>query len=102
MSRSGTSPFVLSFPAEYAAMGLIPGGMYKNRDFTGSRCIIEDSVKSEIADIIFDPQTSGGLLVAVPERDAEDLVDELRSNSVESASIIGSVKESVAQRIIIV
>jgi len=51
---------------EAARMGLLPAGMYRNRDnfavhFTGLEACLR-----EIADLIFDPQTSGGLLLAVP------------------------------------
>ena len=63
---------------EYAQMGLIPEGAYRNRDFAG------DEVRSEIKelwmeDLVFDPQTSGGLLLAVPAEEADVLAEELAS-----------------------
>jgi len=84
---------------EYASMGLIPGGMYRNRDFAGDRCIIEKSVPRERADIVFDPQTSGGLLVALPKDYAEQYVEFLRTAGVSWASIVGEVKKSGEPRI---
>ena len=51
----------------YASMGLIPGGAYKNRSFYKNS--IKDSVYFDeiITDVCFDPQTSGGLLISIPE-----------------------------------
>lgn len=84
-----------------AAMGFIPGGLYRNRDYTVGNCIIDRKVKREIADIIFDPQTSGGLLISLPHPDAVLLIGELHEVGISRASIIGEVKKSDFQRIII-
>lgn len=84
---------------EYASMGLIPGGMYRNRDFVGGRCIVEKSALRVKADIAFDPQTSGGLLVALPGDYAEHYVEVLRAAGVTWASIVGEVKKSKEPRI---
>ena len=51
---------------EYARQGAIPGGLKNNREFAAS--CVEGS--SEFEDLLYDPQTSGGLLIALPERDA--------------------------------
>lgn len=84
---------------EFAAMGLIPGGMYRNRDFVGVLCDIAPSVPRETADIAFDPQTSGGLLIALPNVAARDLVTNLHRRGVAHARIIGSVASSANPRI---
>jgi selenide,water dikinase len=75
---------------ENAAAGFIPGGTYRNRDFVGGLCRIDKSVKRELADIIFDPQTSGGLLIAVPEKDAVELQKRLAAEGVTDAAVIGN------------
>ncbi len=51
---------------EYARRGAIPGGLKNNREFASS-CV---EGTSEFEDLLYDPQTSGGLLIALPERDA--------------------------------
>jgi selenide,water dikinase len=74
---------------EFARMGVLPAGMYRNRSFA------EDSVELagiplEKADLLFDPQTSGGLLICVSPDDADTLWEELKT-CVPSAQLIGRV-----------
>ena len=54
---------------EYARQGSIPGGLKNNREFA-SPCV---EGQSDLAELLYDPQTSGGLLIALPERDAAAL-----------------------------
>ena len=70
-------------------MGLIPGGAYRNREFaekTGVKSVAE--LWRE--DLVFDPQTSGGLLAAVPEREAEEIMKRMGEAGLE-AGMIGEV-----------
>ena len=75
---------------EAATMGLVPGGAYANRSYL-TTATFAASVLEPVRDICFDPQTSGGLLFAVPEREADKLVLALHSAGVASASKIGYV-----------
>ena len=76
---------------EYAAMGLVPAGAYKNREFRECMTIFAPSVDRVTQDILFDPQTSGGLLICVPEKTGDALVRDLKNEGVEHAEIIGRV-----------
>jgi selenide,water dikinase len=60
---------------EYARAGAIPGGGKNNREFASS-CV---EGQSEFDDLLYDPQTSGGLLIALPEADAALLEQQLPS-----------------------
>lgn len=79
---------------EQAEAGLIPGGMYRNRDFVADLCALAPSVPRAMADILFDPQTSGGLLIAVPDHDAAPLLSALRNAGIADASLIAEVVKS--------
>jgi selenide,water dikinase len=74
--------------------GLIPGGGARNRKFYGPRTKISAEVSDEMTAMAFDPQTSGGLLIAVPNADAIRLVAELHRAGVNEACIIGRVADS--------
>lgn len=58
---------------EYARQGAIPGGLKNNRDFASSAVDIAREIPADILTILYDPQTSGGLLISLPERDAVEL-----------------------------
>lgn len=87
---------------ENAAMGLIPGGLYRNKTYVGDRCIVDGNVKREIADVVFDPQTSGGLLISLPRNDAEQMLKEMEQSGIKNASIIGEAGLSGKKRITVV
>ena len=76
---------------ELARMGMLPAGMYRNRNFAQAHV---DAGDTELAkqDMLYDPQTAGGLLIAVAPEDADALFNELK-NTVPSAQRIGSVSE---------
>ena len=60
---------------EYAQMGLIPGGAYKNRSYLQDKFISDEDVDSTVLDILFSPETAGGLLISVAEDKAEALLE---------------------------
>ena len=70
-------------------MGLIPGGAYRNRDFAAKTGYIS-TAELWREDLVFDPQTSGGLLAAVPAEEAEEILKELKELLLPCA-VIGEV-----------
>ena len=78
---------VMARAREMASLGLIPAGAYRNRDFFGPRASLSETLPLDLADVLFDPQTSGGLLLALPEGDAGRLADALREEGLPAAVI---------------
>ena len=76
---------------EFASMGLIPAGAYKNREFRESMVTFDAGMDRARQDVLFDPQTSGGLLIAVSCSQAVELVKALRAAGIAEASVIGEV-----------
>lgn len=75
----------------YASMGLLPSGAYKNRDWCGGNVIIENDIELAAVDLLFDPQTSGGLLVSMPAEDAKTCLNIMKNEGL-TAEIIGEVR----------
>lgn len=78
--------------AEAAAMGLVPGGAYANREYL-TQVKMSPEVPGAVQDLCFDPQTSGGLFISVDCREGESLLKALRQAGLSQASIIGEVKQ---------
>ncbi len=77
---------------ELASMGLVPAGAYRNREFTKGGVRFADSVSLAMQDILYDPQTSGGLLIALPAHEAQACLQQLQEVVPESA-IVGHVTQ---------
>ncbi len=77
--------------AELAKIGILPEGMYRNRAFAESAVDAGDTPLWK-QDLLYDPQTAGGLLMSVDPADAEELLGELK-DAVPSAQRIGEVRE---------
>lgn len=85
---------------ELADMGFIPAGAYRNRDFAEPTAAVRGSVPRAMQDILYDPQTSGGLLIAVGEQEGEKLLKQLQSE-VPCAAMIGYVTEREGSAVIL-
>ncbi len=92
LAVDATAGPVMARAREMAALGLVPAGAYRNRDFFGPRVAMADALALDLADVLFDPQTSGGLLLALGEKDAERLVGALRDEGLPAAVIGGAVE----------
>ena len=74
----------------FAEMGILPAGMYRNRAFAEA-AVDAGEVPLAVQDMLYDPQTSGGLLIAVHPDDADALYADLKT-AVPSAQRIGTVR----------
>ena len=76
---------------DLAEKGLVPGGLHRNRDFRKDFVNISSRVNQSLSDVLFDPQTSGGLLISVRAEKADLLLQRLLEAGVHDATIIGEV-----------
>ena len=83
---------IINKSIEFAKMGIIPAGAYNNEGYIETHVHFAESIKQEIRDIMYDPQTSGGLLISIPEEHSEKLMEELRKNNKTDFNLIGKVK----------
>ncbi|MBE5798860.1 MAG: selenide, water dikinase SelD [Clostridiales bacterium] len=79
---------------ELAEMGFIPAGAYRNREFAEHGVHVAEGISRAMQDICYDPQTSGGLLMAIPEEHAEKCLSEL-NEQIPEAVMIGHVTEQM-------
>jgi selenide,water dikinase len=86
---------------ELAEMGLVPGGLYRNRDFRVHMVELSEQVPAYIMDILFDPQTSGGLLISLPAKNASELISLMHEEGVTDASIIGEIVNEPKGKVIV-
>lgn len=76
---------------EAASMGLIPGGAHGNRKYFSAWTKVDPGVALERGDLMFDPQTSGGLLIGIRADQANQLIQQLKAQGVQPVALIGEV-----------
>ena len=98
--HSAAVPF---FPEarEYAEKGIIPGGLNRNRDFRAHMVTMAKTVPDYLANILFDPQTSGGLFIAVAPEKAEKLLASMHREGIPEAALVGEVVAEPKGKIIV-
>jgi selenide,water dikinase len=84
---------IFSEAMDYAKLGLIPAGTYSNRQFFSCKVEAHSNVPELLLDILYDAQTSGGLLISLPSIEAEKLEDALKKEGHLYSSIVGEVVE---------
>jgi selenide,water dikinase len=92
---------LISEAIEYARGGFIPGGAFKNKAFRSSMVSPAPHIDSLLMNILFDPQTSGGLLMGIGKDRVADLLDSLKAAGVEHAAIIGEVVSEPVGKVVI-
>ncbi len=93
---------VLPAAWEYVASGIAPGGTHANLKFLADWVDFDPGVSMEARLVLCDAQTSGGLLAAVPERDAETVTRALTDAGTLAAAVVGRVTGTGAGRITVV
>jgi selenide,water dikinase len=86
--ESGKLPLLHRAP-RLAEKGYLTGGCKRNREYLKDKITIDKSIREGLVEVAFDPQTSGGLLIALGQRYALKLVEELHANGVKAATVIG-------------
>jgi selenide,water dikinase len=74
-----------------AGKGYRPGGLERNREYYSSCVTIEKTVSSDFIDLLYDPQTSGGLLISVSRHKAGRLLKKLREAGTAEAAAVGEI-----------
>jgi selenide,water dikinase len=82
--------------------GIIPGGLIRNRKFREKLIEIGPDCPDWLVDVLFDPQTAGGLLIALPEAAAKELLTALRTAGIAEAAIVGEVTTAPKGKICVV
>jgi selenide, water dikinase len=85
---------------DYVARGLKPGGLRRNREFRAAQVQLAPSVPEPLGELLFDPQTSGGLLAAVPAERAEVLLQRCREEGLDAA-LVGEVVAEPAGQVVV-
>ncbi len=92
---------VFSEAIEFANQGLIPGGLHRNKDFYSPNVIIASELPLPVQDILYDPQTSGGLLICVAPGKAGRLLNKLKQAGIKEATIIGEVVSEPEGKVVV-
>ena len=98
--HAGAVPF-FSGLREIAELGVLPGGLHRNRRFRENRIEIDPGCPEWQVDILYDPQTAGGLFVAVAPAEAERLLDKLHRAGLGEAASIGRVTNERKGKILV-
>ena len=101
LSISASKVPILDGISELAAPDAVPGRSFVNQAFLTESVQIDEDVPEELSGILFDPQTSGGLLISVAESKAKPLLGKLHDAGVEAAAIIGEVLPQPSGKIMV-
>ena len=91
---------VIDGALELATAGLMTGGDKTNREYVGDDVEIDPALDKNLVKLLFDPQTAGGMLIAIASDQAEALLSRLRENY-PRASVIGKVTEAGSKSIVV-
>jgi len=96
---SGSVP-IIDEALEYAKMGIIPEGMYNNLDYLKDKFTLASNITQELQDVLIDPQTSGGLLLAISEKSVKEFLSRIEMFT-PYARVVGQVVDKGDRAIVI-
>jgi len=79
---------------DYASTGLIPGGLHRNLNFYKGKINNSSRASDPAVELLYDPQTSGGLLIAVKAEKCSDMLAAMKAQGLAEAAEIGEVTSS--------
>ena len=81
--------------------GFVPGGLYRNKNFRIAQVTKEKTCPDWLFDVLFDPQTAGGLFFCLSGDRAQNVVETMRDGGVASAAVVGEVVAAHSGKIIV-
>ena len=81
--------------------GFVPGGLYRNKDFRLQQAVKEKTCSDWLFDLLFDPQTAGGLFFSLPAEKAEKIAEAMRVAGIADAAVVGDVTKNDPGKIIV-
>jgi selenide,water dikinase len=81
--------------------GYVPGGLYRNKDFRIAQIEKKDTCPDWILDVLFDPQTAGGLFFSIPAKEAQSLIKLMHRDGITDAAIVGEVVSDNPGKIVV-
>jgi selenium donor protein len=91
MSINSAAVPIFAGVQELVETGFVPGGLYRNKNFRIKQIEAAVTCPNWILDVLFDPQTAGGLLFSLPGKQAQGLVEKMRNAGIVDAVIVGEV-----------
>ena len=91
---------ILEESFEMADMGIIPAGTYNNKSYLKDKVTFKAHLKDDI--LLFDAQTSGGLLISVGQKDANKMLDELKNNGYEDSAVVAEICQKEKYSLVVI
>ena len=86
---------------EFSQQGLCPGGLFRNKEYYKNKVKFIKEIPDYMQDVLFDAQTSGGLLICLEPEKADLLLERLRKAGVTDTAIIGEVVSKPKGKVIV-
>jgi selenide,water dikinase len=86
---------------ELVESGFVPAGLYRNRNYRISQIEKADTCPDWILDVLFDPQTAGGLFFSISAAEAQGMIEKMHHNGIADAAIVGEVVSDNPGKIVV-